>query len=324
VITSTTSAPTLLRAAELACVHIESANVSAAQMPSAILNATAPNRLHLLDCGGSGGIVVDTVKAGVTVDVTNTLIDATTVLPPTPPPAANYGIRLRQAARLTVNGGLVITGITELVPAGGPASAAIEAGGTSTLTINGAPLASPSSVPTVSVANNLATGVHIMGSASATITGLSSTSNKLAGATPQHGLLCDAAPSVSVATNLTLRGSLFLDNEVSGVFVRGAIGGGGCAADLGSGASVGANIYNTTTLKNGNVGLCYTVVSAGGAVASSSAWGCGLPTSTVCTPATATTPKPTVVANCDSVGDYNLQPGAQGLVVTLPQTCCGK
>ena len=324
VITSTASAPTLFRAAELACVRIESANAAAIQMPSAILNATAPNRRHLMDCGGSGAIVVDTVKAGVTVDVTNTLIDATTALPPTPPPATNYGIRLLQAGRLTVNGGLVITGITELVPAAGAASAAIEAGGTSTLTINGTPLASPSSVPNVSVTNNKATGVHVLGNASATITGLSSTSNKLVGATGQHGLLCDAAPSLSVATNLTLRGSLFLDNEVHGVFVRGAPGGVGCAADLGSAASVGANIYNTTTLQNGKVGLCYTVVSASGAVASSSAWGCGLAMSVVCTAAMAATPKPTVVANCDSVGDYNAQPGAGGLAVALPQMCCGK
>jgi hypothetical protein len=292
-------------------------------MPTASLKGIVPsfleqNQLHMLDCGGNGGVVVDTVKAGQPVNLSNVLIDASTTLPPQPPPAANYGIRLLHAGRLAVTNTLTITNITELAGPNGSFSAAIEAGDSSVLTIEGPGIYSPTSTPDVLVWKNRATGVHIMGNATATISALASMANSNAGTTAQHGLLCDASPSLAAPTNLTLRGSLFLTNKTHGVFVRG-----GCVADLGSDVSDGANIFNSTAQKNGNLGLCYTVVSAAGATASASTWACNLASGADCTPAIASNPLPTVVTGCDQVGDYNKQPATGGVTIALPQTCCG-
>jgi hypothetical protein len=326
ILDSNSTAPTLLSAAQHACVRIESANASATQMPTASLRAIVPNlqtlnQLHLLDCGGDGAVVVDTVKAGQPVNLGNVLIDATTTPPAQPPPAANYGIRLLHAGRLMTNDNVTITGITELAGPNG-FSAAIEAGDDSVLTITGY-VSSTTSTPSLLVWKNRATGVHVTGHASATISGLASMSNTSTGNTAQHGLLCDASPTLGVATNLTLRHSLFLANKTHGVFVKGGASG-GCAADLGDDTTDAGNIFNSTAQKNGNLGLCYTVVSAAGATATSSTWGCNLASGVDCTSAAVSSPLPIVATGCDQVGDYNKQPATGGVTVPLPQTCCGQ
>jgi hypothetical protein len=163
----------------------------------------------------------------------------------------------------------------------------------------------------VIVATNAVNGVHVGSTARASIDTLTATGNV-------NGLLCDASAGISTASNLVLRNSTLLENSADGVLISGASGGTSCAADLGSNTSAGNNTFNTTARKNAFVGLCYMPLTA--ASATKSTWDCSLASGAACTPATVTTPTPTVVANCQLVGDYN---ASTSLVVALPQTCCG-
>ncbi|MDB4996284.1 MAG: hypothetical protein JWM74_3716 [Myxococcaceae bacterium] len=295
IITSSVAAPSFFHGSQFACVRIDSTNASATAMPSATLTSTSsadPGRLHLQDCGGNGGIAVDTVKAGTPVAVTNTLIDTTG-----PTAAAFYGVRLQSSAVVALGAGVTVTGINEISPGVG---AAIEAGGTSKLGLSGKVL----------VNANVGNGVHITDNAGADIVALTATANR-------NGIVCDPGASVF------LRDSTTLANRVNGTFIRGGTTA-ACAADLGSNGSAGNNVFNRTADKNGKVGLCYTAVTAGGATASASTWSCGVSALAGCSAATAVVPTPTVVSNCDQVGDYNNQPGSGGVTVALPQTCCGQ
>jgi hypothetical protein len=303
-ITSSVAAPSFFHSAQFACVRVESTNAGAAAMPTATLTATSsndPGRLHLQDCGGNGAVVVDTVSAGTAVDVTDTLIDTSSVNAP-----AYYGIQLVHAGVLTAGTEVTVTATHE-VSAG--VGAGIEAGGTSLLTIT--PSAS-ASLAGVLVTRNFGSGVHVTGNAVAVIDGLLSSING------RSGLVCDAAPATAGATNLTLRNSSLLSNSVHGAFITGAAGGSACVADLGSPSAAGNNVFNRTSKVNGHMGLCYLGTTA--ASATGSTWGCGLSAATACTPATGTTPAPLVVASCDLVGDSNT---SAMLTVALPQTCCG-
>ncbi len=300
-ITSNTGAETFIHSTQFACIRVETTNATATTTPTAIITSSAttdPGRLHLQDCGGNGGVVVDTVRAGKAVTVSNTLIDTSG-----PTAAAYYGIRLQNAGVLAASDAVTITGINE--PSVG-VGAGIEAVDTSRLTI---------SPPTgtgggVVVGRCTATGVHIGGSANASLDTLDSENNR-------NGLVCDASGGV-LTSNLTLRNSTLLGNGTYGAYITGAAGGASCNADLGSTLAAGNNVYNNASTPNGQVGLCY--MATGFARASSSTWSCGLAAGAACTPATATTPTPVAVSNCQSVGDYNT---SLQLTVALPQTCCG-
>ncbi len=302
IITSSAAAPSFFHSSQFACVRVESANGGAQAVPSATLTATTagdPGRLHLQDCGGNGGVVVATGKPpSAIVEVARTLIDTSG-----PSAPAYYGIRLQGAGTLSAGPAVTITGIGEISAGVG---AGIEAIDTASLAINA------SSGPVDVVANG-ATGVHIGGNATATINGLNSSGNRA-------GLICDASNGNGASLNLLLRGATLLENKTFGAFIANRPGGGACVADLGGGVSggLGNNIYNRTSKKNGAVGLCYLANTP--ASATSSTWGCGLPASSACTPATVTSPSPLVVSQCDQVGDHN---SSAFLTVALPQTCCG-
>jgi hypothetical protein len=267
-------------------------------MPTATITATAatdPARLHLQDCGGNGGIVVDTVKMNKAVDVQNTLIDSTGN-----GAVAYYGVRLQHAGAARLRGGIDITGINEVSANVG---AGVEAVDTSSLEID----------PGVNVAKNVANGVHIGGSATAGIDTVTSTSNR-------NGLLCNAgAPLSGTTPNLTMKNSVFLANRETGVTIGGgSAGSASCVANLGSNGS-GNNTFNTTSQANATVGLCYTSLAA--ATVASSTWACGLASGAACTPAaTPNPPTPVVVTGCQNAGDYSQ---SANLTVALPQTCCG-
>jgi hypothetical protein len=231
--------------------------------------------------------------------VANTLIDSSGSTAP-----ANYGIRLQHSGVLSASTAVTITGMNAAAAGG----AGIEATAASSLTITaGAGVTSPG----VIVATNAVNGVHVGSTARANIDTLTSTGNV-------NGVLCDASAGIGTATNLVLRNSILLENRSDGVLISGAAGGTSCAADLGSNNSAGKNTFNTTARKNAFVGLCYMPLTA--VTASQSTWDCGLASGAACTAATVTTPTPTVVANCQLVGDYN---ATTSLVVALPQTCCG-
>jgi hypothetical protein len=300
IITSSAAAPSFFHSSQFACVRVESANASATATPTATLTATTaadPGRLHLQDCGGNGGVVVDTVKVGTAVDVTDTLIDTSGngVL-------AFYGMRLQHLGGLKAGASVTITGINEVSVGVG---AGIEATDSSALTIVSASTG-------VVVVRNPATGVHVGGNAVAKIDGLTSTNNR-------NGVFCDATAGVGTAVNLTLRNSVLLENRTFGAFVGMQGGSSPCVADLGNPNSVGNNIYNRTSRKNAFLGLCYLPAIA--ATASTSTWGCGLSNVSACAAAaTPSAPTPIVVGQCDQIGDYNTN---AALTVALPQTCCG-
>jgi hypothetical protein len=288
VITSSMVAPSMFQQGQFACVRVESTNVAATAMPTAVLSSTSatdPGRLHLRDCGGNGGAVsVDTIKAGTAVDVTNVLIDTSGAAV-----TAFYGMRLINHGVLKSGAGVTVTGINEVRGAG----AAIEAVGQSTLTI----------VPGTTLTQNVSNGLHVGGVAAANVNGL-------VAMTSRNGLLCDQL--LGGLPKLVLRNSTFLQNRNQGALI-----GPPCVADLGSGLSAGNNTFNKTAQANAHLGLCYNASTP--ATVTSSTWGCGLSTSSACTPATGTTPAP-IVAGCDQVGDHN---DSASLTVALPQTCCG-
>jgi hypothetical protein len=301
-ITSNDGQPSFFHSSQFACVRVETTNATATLVPTATVtasNSSDPGRLHLQDCGGNGGVVVDTAVAGKAVTVANTLIDTSGAAAP-----ANYGIRLQHSGVLSASTAVTVTGMNA-ASAGG---AGIEATDASSLAIT-AP--SGAGVPGVIVATNAVNGVHVGSTARANIDTLTSTGNV-------NGLLCDASSGISAASNLVLRNSTLLENRSDGVLISASPGGTSCAADLGSNTGAGNNTFNTTARKNAFVGLCYMPVTA--VTATKSTWACGLASGAACTPATGTTPAPVVVANCQLVGDYNAN---SSLVVALPQTCCG-
>ena len=296
VITSSTAAPSLFKQTQFACVRVESSNASATVMPTATVTASS-GQLHLQDCGGNGGVVVDTVKAGTAVSVTNTLIDSSGSSA-----AAYFGIRLQHLGVLSASTDVTITGMNA-TSAGG---AGIEATDNSSLTIT------PSSglgLQGVLVNANSVNGVHIGGMAHANIGGLTSTANS-------NGLMCDASSAGSSAANLVLHGSTLLQNRNDGALIS-AGPGGPCLADLGN-VNAGLNVYNVTSRKNAWVGLCYMPTTVA-ATASTSTWDCGLASGAACVAAGGGT-VPVAAPDCQHVGDYNTN---SQLTVATPQTCCG-
>ncbi len=314
-ITSSATGPSFFRAAQFACVRVESANAAAAAMPGAVLTATTaadPGRLHLQDCGGNGGVVVDLVKpapGGAGVSLNYTLIDTTG-----PSAAAYYGARVLHVGRLFATNAVTITGINELAGGTHGASAAIEVADNGAL---------DTSVPAAGTAGvvltkNLATGLHLTGNAVADVYGLTSTSNGTKGT--HHGLLCDASVAAAPAINLFLRNSTFLGNLGHGVFIAGAVGGNGCVADLGN-AGAGNNVLNKSNLPNKRLGLCYQSIAKTNV--GSETWSCGLASGAACVAASGGGPQPVGVAGCDLVGDFNNQSGGLGATIAAAQTCCG-
>ena len=183
--------------------------------------------------------------------------------------------------------------------------AGIEATDSSSLTI-----AAGSGGSGVVVSGNAVNGVHIGGVAQARVDALISTGNA-------NGLVCDASSSGVTGVNLLLHGSTLLENRNDGALIAAPPGGAPCVADLGS-INTGNNVYNVTSRKNGLVGLCYLPLTVA-ATASTSTWDCGLASGAACKAAGGST-LPTVVGNCQLVGDYNAN---VQLTVALPQTCCG-
>jgi hypothetical protein len=316
-ITSSAAGPSFFHDGQFACVRIESVNAAATATPSATLTATTaadPGRLHLQDCGGSGGVVVvDVVKnvgPAVAVGLNFTLIDTTG-----PTAAAYYGVRLLHFARLTATNAVTISGINELAAGTKGASAAVEvadngAFGTS-IPIGGG--------PGVVITRNNTTGLHVTGFGVSDLNGLTSTSNGIKGT--HHGLLCDAGIGSASSINVFLRNSTFLGNFGHGVAIGVAVAPAsvGCVADMGN-ANAGNNVFNKSNLPNKRLGLCYTsqaLTKVGG-----NTWSCGLASGAACTPAAAAAPAPVVVNGCDLVGDYNNQ-ASFGATIALPQTCCG-
>ncbi len=299
-ITGGTNAPDFFHSAQFACVRVQWLDMNNAPPSLAVTSSDPMGPVHLQDCGGNGGIVVDDVMPATNIQnvtVDTTIIDATGGAP------ADYGIRLVNYGALQAG----LTGSLLSVNIGGMNVAGIEAVDNSALTILGGVL----------VQNGVHVGVHVGGTASASIDGLTSQTNGTTAEDP--GLLCDSTgQGANGAPPLYLRDSVFLGNAGSGVVVRGPSGSAfGCTADLGSATSNGNNTFNVTATRNGVTGLCYLTPSANPATPTSSTWSCGQPSGSGCASGV-----PTAGVTCDPGTDYS-NGGTGGLTVAPPQTCCG-
>jgi hypothetical protein len=295
VITSAAGAEVYLHLAQFACVRVET-NTAGNTPPSVQLTSTdnaTPVRLE--DCAG-GGIVVDNGSGSVENTSISTSAGSTIVTP--------WGIRLLHGSGLQAGVLAMPLGATTITLT---TVAGIEAIDTSHLDIvNGG----------VAVTGNRGLGVHIGGTATATIDGLTSSNN---GTTTQdHGLLCNSTGQSPNGPTITVQNSVFIGNAGDGVLVAGPPASlSGCTADLGSNGSVGNNTYNVTSQRNGLTGLCYLSQNGTTATPTTSTWSCGVAAGSGCSAGT-----PVSGFQCSSDTDYSR--GALGnLVVTPPQTCCG-
>jgi hypothetical protein len=289
---------------QFACVRVES-NDAANTPPSAVLTTFAANlQVHLQDCGGNGGVVVDTVTAGTPVTVDSTLIDAA------PGGVATlYGVRLMHAGSAVLGSQAAGVGVLDVA---GMSTIGIEAGDTSRLVIAGP----------VNVAGNPGVGVSITGTATADIFELTSAGN---GSGPNgHGLQCDSTGSTPSAPTLVLRESTFLENRGDGVFIHGGAAlAGGCVADLGDNATPGGNTYNNTLRHNGMTGLCYTTMSGTIATPTSSTWSCKVTAGNGCQAENPPTVVPTLGAQCGQGFDYSNGGAGSMTMPASGETCCG-
>ena len=207
-ITSAAGAQTKISRTKFACIRVDTVAASTGGTPTATVSSSdAATPVSLVDCGGLGGIVVDTATANL-VTIGDVAVTMTTG------GAGASGIHLLNAGAATV-ANTTITGLS---------GTGIVAEGTSSLTITAA----------VSSSNNRR-GAYLTGSSVANITGLTASAST-GSAAESDGLRCD------VNANVILRGSTFLSNTSNGVFVTG-----NCIADLGSAATAGNVFNKTST-----------------------------------------------------------------------------
>lgn len=303
-----------------ACIRVASA--SAAVTPSITISGGASNAVMLHDCAGAGALVIDTAS----IPTSANSIDHLSISRSAAFPGTFDGIHLLNNALANVTNsriegvlgnGIVAEGSARLILASssivGSGKKGILMQGSTNLSIPG----SASSIgASVIVDKSTDIGVHISGSATATITGLSSTNATGAAA---DGLRCDSFGLIpGTLTTVKVRSSIFLGNGEHGFNLPAASGGtGGCAADLGSAADVGNNVFNATTQLNRLTGLCD--LSAGADVTpTSSFWSCGRAAGTVPHCASGS-PASRVLCNVPGT-DYNS--AFSRLTVPPGQQCC--
>ncbi len=155
----------------------------------------------------------------------------------------------------------------------------------------------------VTVKNVTGSGVHVhsnAGLAQASITGLTANGNQ------GDGVRCDGS-----AAAVALRSSSLIGNAGNGLLAFGS-----CQVDLGAASVAGANVFDTTTSKNGLAGLCLLESQSDVIVASGSTFSCGY-SGIGCT--STGTPTMITAASCQ-ISDITV---ASGLSFSAPNSeCC--
>lgn len=238
-ITGSVASPTALSGSGLACVRVSSGVVAVTPGIKMDSGAATSNQVTLTNCGGVGGVVVDTAAAGggssidrvliqrglggsTLIGITAATAGAVTVTNTTVKDCGNTGILARNSGVVTVSDSIVDNA------GGAPVSAALRG------------------------------GIVITDSAKATLTNVTSSNNT------GDGVRCDSTSTLKLRTSTTL------SNVGSGVYVDGA-----CVADLGvSPGDTGKNVFNKTSSRNTLSGLCLhsTAVLYN---ANESTWSCG-------------------------------------------------
>lgn len=291
--TSSAAAKSSITNTNVACVRVDTrAAGTPGPTPSmTITTVDAGGTIQLMDCGGRGGIVVDTVTANLVsvsnVDVRRTPGNA----------AAQQGIDLLRTAALTMTN----------VTVSGLGGSGIVSEDNSTLTIT-------SSV----TSNGNFRGIYLTGNATATISGLTASNNVGSGAgagAASDGLRCDGNATIKV------RGSTFLGNAANGVSAYAS-----CVPDMGAATGdLGSNTFNTTTMKNSIAGLCVTTSAVLGVTASSSTWSCGYAGAGCTTSGSPTTGfaivSGTGAVTCQEGRDIDTRIGGPPVAAPKP-TCC--
>jgi hypothetical protein len=274
----------------MSCVRVETgSSATPGPTPTATISGADMSPLGILllvDCGTVGSIVVDTATANVVTVANVSITRSSDTLA-----SITQGIDLLRHGALTASNMDIgnVTGLTF-----GLGGYGIVAQGNSSLTVTGA----------VTSKQNRR-GVYVTDSATANIDGLTAFDND--GISGNDGLRCDATATIKV------RNSSFTGNYSNGVSVFGY-----CAADLGTAADPGNNVFNTTSAQNGGAGLCVTSPSAVSAYGAT--FGCGY-TGTGCTSTSApTTGSASSSTICDASRDIDTGAGAS--VTSSGATCC--
>jgi hypothetical protein len=289
IITSSTAAPSTFSGAQFACVRVETTNALATAVPSATIGASS-GQLHLQDCGGNGGVSVDTVLP-TTVTVAGTLIDASSTAA-----AAYYGVRARSMATVEIGDGVTITGLN--ATPGGATPAGLEVDDNASAVVG-----APTPGANLTITGCAGDGVQVTGNGVAKMTGVVANGNL-------NGVVCGPPAIALSAPAITLNGSTTLENKGDGVAV-----GATCTAALDS------DVFNKGQHLNGKVGLCYQPVTA--LSVTTSTWYCQLRPAGACQPSDSVNgPQVWGVTGCDTQGDYDSDNA--NLTVADPQTCCGQ
>jgi hypothetical protein len=258
-ITGTTAAPSLFSGTNQSCVRADSASTTTAPALKFTTGTVATPTVTVRDCGGYGGIVLDTVFAG-----TPSSVDRVTIFRGVSGGGFDGIHILNQAVMSVSNSSITGLGGSGMVAEGGAGTSA-----GSNLTVD-----------TCTVTGHAAQGVRVSGNSKATLTALTGTGNAL------DNVRCTDNATVKLRSSV-------LTGSTGGAGLRLS---GTCTADLGTSTGAGSNTFNKTSAKNNQSGICVTATTVPATTATSSTWSCDYSPSG-CTPATVSL-KPTVTVAC--------------------------